>query len=125
MTEAASTLHPKSRAFDDIEMDDFIRRLMHLNSAQKARILQMLGGATWPTGAGVGDDTAQKNQRYNREQVEWLRGELEAAEEMCREAERQFTKLIGALEPAPSESGLDIEALYGANLISGVTSSFK
>ena len=51
--------------------------------------------------------------------------ELEAAEEICREAERQFAKLVGALEPAPSESGLDIETLYGANLISGVTSGFK
>jgi allophanate hydrolase len=51
--------------------------------------------------------------------------ELEAAEEMCREAEREFAKLVGALEPAPSEIELDIESLYGANLISGVTAGFK
>jgi allophanate hydrolase len=51
--------------------------------------------------------------------------ELEAAEEMCREAEREFAKLVGALEPAPSEMELDIESLYGANLISGVTAGFK
>jgi allophanate hydrolase len=51
--------------------------------------------------------------------------ELEAAEEMCREAEREFAKLVGALEPASSEMELDIESLYGANLISGVTAGFK
>jgi biotin-dependent carboxylase-like uncharacterized protein len=46
--------------------------------------------------------------------------ELEAAEEMCREAEREFAELVGALEPAPSEIELDIGSLYGENLISGV-----
>jgi allophanate hydrolase len=51
--------------------------------------------------------------------------ELEAAEEMCREAEREFATLVGALELAPNEIELDVEALYGANLISGVTSGFK
>ncbi len=51
--------------------------------------------------------------------------ELEAAEEMCREAEREFAKLVGALEPVPSEIEFDIESLYGANLISGVTAGFK
>jgi biotin-dependent carboxylase-like uncharacterized protein len=51
--------------------------------------------------------------------------ELEAAEEICREAEREFAKLVGALEPAPSVIELDIESLYGANLISGVTTGFK
>jgi biotin-dependent carboxylase-like uncharacterized protein len=51
--------------------------------------------------------------------------ELGAAEEMCREAEREFAKLVGALEPASSEIELDIESLYGANLISGVTAGFK
>jgi allophanate hydrolase len=51
--------------------------------------------------------------------------ELEAAEDICREAEREFAKLVGAIEPAPSEIELDIESLYGANLISGVTAGFK
>jgi allophanate hydrolase len=51
--------------------------------------------------------------------------ELEAAENICREAEREFAKLVGALEPAPSEIELDVESLYGANLISGVTAGFK
>jgi allophanate hydrolase len=51
--------------------------------------------------------------------------ELEAAEEICREAEREFAKLVGALEPEPSEIELDVGSLYGANLISGVTAGFK
>jgi biotin-dependent carboxylase-like uncharacterized protein len=51
--------------------------------------------------------------------------ELEAAEEMCREAEREFAKLVGALKPALSEIELDIGSLYGENLISGVTTGFE
>ncbi len=51
--------------------------------------------------------------------------ELEAAEEMCREAEREFAKLVAALEPALSEIELDIGSLYGENLISGVTTGFE
>jgi allophanate hydrolase len=51
--------------------------------------------------------------------------ELEAAEEMCREAEREFAKLVAALEPPPSEIELDIGSLYGENLISGVTTGFE
>jgi biotin-dependent carboxylase-like uncharacterized protein len=51
--------------------------------------------------------------------------ELEEAEEMCRESEREFAKLVGALEPAPSEIELDIGSLYGENLISGVTTGFE
>jgi len=51
--------------------------------------------------------------------------ELEAAEEMCREAEREFAKLVAALEPVLSEMELDIGSLYGENLISGVTTGFE
>ena len=51
--------------------------------------------------------------------------EPEAAEEICRESEREFAKLVGALEPAPSEIELDIGSLYGENLISGVTTGFE
>jgi biotin-dependent carboxylase-like uncharacterized protein len=51
--------------------------------------------------------------------------ELEAAEEMCREAEREFARLIAALEPAPSEIELNIGSLYGENLISGVITGFE
>jgi biotin-dependent carboxylase-like uncharacterized protein len=51
--------------------------------------------------------------------------ELEAAEEMCRQAEREFAKLVAALEPVPNDNGLDIGSLYGENLISGVTTGFE
>jgi allophanate hydrolase subunit 2 len=51
--------------------------------------------------------------------------ELEAAEEICREAEREFAELVGTLEPAPNDGNLDIGSLYDENLISGVTAGFK
>ncbi len=51
--------------------------------------------------------------------------ELEAAEEMCREAEREFAKLVAALEPVPNDNGVDTGSLYGENLISGVTTGFE
>jgi hypothetical protein len=51
--------------------------------------------------------------------------ELEAAEAMCREAEREFAKLVGALEPASNDGNLDLGSLYDENLISGVTTGFE
>src|SRR5439155_15381681 len=51
--------------------------------------------------------------------------ELEAAEEIYRDAEREFAKLVAALDPAPSDNGLDIGLLYRENLISGVTAGFE
>jgi biotin-dependent carboxylase-like uncharacterized protein len=51
--------------------------------------------------------------------------EPEAAEELCRKAERQFASLIASLEPAPNDRRLDVRQLYGQNLISGVTTGFK
>jgi biotin-dependent carboxylase-like uncharacterized protein len=47
--------------------------------------------------------------------------ELDDAEELCRQAEREFAKLVAALEPVPNYHGLDLGLLYGENLISGVT----
>jgi len=51
--------------------------------------------------------------------------ELEAAEEICREAEREFAKLVAGLEAAPNASGLDVGSLYDENLISGATTGFE
>jgi allophanate hydrolase len=51
--------------------------------------------------------------------------ELEEAEEICREAEREFAKLVAALEQAPNGGNLDLGSLYGENLISGVTAGCK
>jgi hypothetical protein len=51
--------------------------------------------------------------------------ELEAAEEICREAEREFGKLVAALEPAPRDGNLDLGSLHDENLISGVTTGLE
>ena len=51
--------------------------------------------------------------------------EVEMAEEISRETEREFAKLAATLEPVPNENGLDIGSLYGENLISGVTAGFE
>jgi len=51
--------------------------------------------------------------------------EPEEADQMCRDAEREFAKLVAAIEPAPLDPQLDLGSLYAANLISGVTSGFK
>jgi biotin-dependent carboxylase-like uncharacterized protein len=50
---------------------------------------------------------------------------LEEAEEMCREAEHEFARLVAALEPAPTDQRLDVNSLYDENLISGVTTGFE
>jgi biotin-dependent carboxylase-like uncharacterized protein len=57
--------------------------------------------------------------------LRFLAVELEAAEELCREAEREFAKIVAALEPAPNDNGLDVGLLYGENLISGVTTGVE
>jgi biotin-dependent carboxylase-like uncharacterized protein len=46
--------------------------------------------------------------------------EVETAEALCRQEERQLAELIAALEPA-IKGGLDLASLYCENLISGVT----
>jgi allophanate hydrolase subunit 2 len=57
--------------------------------------------------------------------LRFVRVTPEAAEEICREAEREFAKLVTALAPAPNHNLLDIGLLYGENLISGVTTGFE
>jgi biotin-dependent carboxylase-like uncharacterized protein len=49
----------------------------------------------------------------------------EAAEELCREAERCFTELIAAIEPLPECNSLDQASLLEQNLISGVVSGLQ
>src|SRR5215831_9285963 len=51
--------------------------------------------------------------------------EPEAAEQLCRQAERKFASLIAAFEPAPDNTGLNLGLLYGENLISGVISGLE
>jgi biotin-dependent carboxylase-like uncharacterized protein len=59
------------------------------------------------------------------DQLRFVSVELEQAEEMCREMERQFAKLLAAVELAPSANDIDIGSLYGKNLISGVTTGVE
>ena len=51
--------------------------------------------------------------------------ELERAEEICREAERDFAKLVAAIKPLATDNGPDFGLLYGENLISGVTTGLE
>jgi biotin-dependent carboxylase-like uncharacterized protein len=47
---------------------------------------------------------------------------VEAAEELCRAAERHLADLVAALEPTTWRPGIDLGLLYDGNLISGVVS---
>ena len=47
---------------------------------------------------------------------------VEAAEELCRAAERHLADLAGSLEPISPRPGIDLGSLYDGNLISGVVS---
>jgi biotin-dependent carboxylase-like uncharacterized protein len=48
---------------------------------------------------------------------------IEQAEQLARDAEQRLTALIASIEPAPSQTGLDLATLYAGNLISGVVSA--
>ena len=50
---------------------------------------------------------------------------VEAAEELCRDAERQLTELAARLVPVADREGLDLGSLYAGNLISGVVSGLE
>ena len=47
---------------------------------------------------------------------------VEAAEALCRDAERRLTLKLTRLEPVPYRPGIDLGSLYDGNLISGVVS---
>jgi biotin-dependent carboxylase-like uncharacterized protein len=50
---------------------------------------------------------------------------VEAAEELCRDAERQLAELAARLVPVADREGLDLGSLYAGNLISGVVSGLE
>jgi len=50
---------------------------------------------------------------------------IEAAEELCRAAERQLAQLVAGLEPVTDREGVDVGSLYGGNLISGVVTGLE
>jgi len=47
---------------------------------------------------------------------------VEAAEALCRDAERWLAEMVTRLEPVPDRLGVDLAPLYNGNLISGVVS---
>ena len=47
---------------------------------------------------------------------------VEAAEALCRDAERRLAEIVTRLEPAPDRPRIDLGSLYDGNLISGVVS---
>jgi biotin-dependent carboxylase-like uncharacterized protein len=73
----------------------------------------------------ISADLPALGRRRPGDPLRFVSVELEAAEEMCRESEHEFAKLIAALEPASTDGNLDFGSLYGENLISGVTMGFK
>jgi biotin-dependent carboxylase-like uncharacterized protein len=50
---------------------------------------------------------------------------VEAAEALCRDAERWLTETVTRLEPAPDRLGVDLGPLYDGNLISGVVTGLE
>ena len=47
---------------------------------------------------------------------------VEAAEALCRDAERRLAEIVTRLEPVPDRPRIDLGSLYDGNLISGVVS---
>jgi biotin-dependent carboxylase-like uncharacterized protein len=47
---------------------------------------------------------------------------VEAAEALCRDAERRLTEMLTRIEPVPDRPRIDLGSLYDGNLISGVVS---
>ena len=50
---------------------------------------------------------------------------IEAAEELCRVAERRLAELSAGLESVADREGVDLGSLYGGNLISGVVTGLE
>jgi biotin-dependent carboxylase-like uncharacterized protein len=73
----------------------------------------------------ISADLPRLGRRRPGDPLRFVSVELEAAEEMCREAEREFAKLVAALEPASNDGKFDLGTLYDENLISGVTTGFE
>ena len=73
----------------------------------------------------ISADLPDLGRRRPGDPLRFVSVELEAAEEMCRDAEREFAKLVAGIEAAPDVSGLDVGSLYDENLISGVTTGFE
>ena len=74
-TTAAASLHPKYMDHDDLQIiDQAIERCLKLNAAQRNRPLNqvqaMLDSAWSKSGAGVPEGAAERNRRFNKEEID-------------------------------------------------------
>jgi len=73
----------------------------------------------------VSADLPIVGRRRPGDAVRFVAVTVEAAEELCRAAERQFAELAAGLEPVPPRAAINVGSLYGDNLISGVVSGLE
>jgi hypothetical protein len=72
---SAASLHPKSMNHDDLQIiDQHIQQIMKLQTNQRNRHLNavqaMLNSAWREPGAGVPEGTAERNRRFNKEEID-------------------------------------------------------
>ena len=70
----------------------------------------------------VSADLPVVGRRRPGEALRFIAVTVEAAEQLCRAAERDLADLVAALEPVTQRPGIDLGSLYDGNLISGVVS---
>ena len=70
----------------------------------------------------ISADLPVVGRRRPGEALRFIAVTVEAAEQLCRAAERDLADLVAALEPVTQRPGIDLGSLYDGNLISGVVS---
>ena len=73
----------------------------------------------------VSADLPVLGRRRPGDRLRFVAVTVEAAEALCRDAERQLAELITALDPVTERKGADLGSLYGDNLISGVVTGLE
>jgi len=73
----------------------------------------------------VSADLPVLGRRRPGDRLRFVAVTVEAAEALCRDAERQLAELVTALDPVTERQGIDLGSLYGDNLISGVVTGLE
>ena len=73
----------------------------------------------------VSADLPVLGRRRPGDRLRFVAVTVEAAEALCRDAERQLAELVTALDPVTERQGIDLGSLYGNNLISGVVTGLE
>src|SRR5439155_10362715 len=73
----------------------------------------------------VSADLPVVGRRRPGDSLRFVAVSIEAAEELSRDAERQWAELVARLDPAGDRDRLDLGSLYAGNLISGVVSALE